>query len=157
MVPTSRWWHSPKCSGFLSKLNGMKFFAHKRCWWSWWLCFSQKNIEVETLDNALNDEEGDVAMVSQHGYYVAINATTLSLGDSFQKKISKKRLYFFKNIFHLRWDLRDHCFSFCDIKNLANLSENLLNLVKPIEKKRVCFKSLAKKIQFFVNCFSNLQ
>jgi len=65
------------------------------------LCFSQKNIEVETLDNALNDEEGDVAMVSQHGCYVTINATTLSLGDSFPKKISKKMLYFLKNIFHL--------------------------------------------------------
>jgi hypothetical protein len=37
--------------------------------------FSQKKIKVEALDNALNDEEGDVAMVSPHGCYVAINAT----------------------------------------------------------------------------------
>jgi len=59
----------------------MKCFAHTRgaddhgdgaC------SFSQRNIEVEALDNALNDEEGDVVMVSPHGCYVAINATLLT-------------------------------------------------------------------------------
>jgi len=56
--------------------------------------FSQKNFEVEALDNALNDEEADVAMVSPHGCYVAINATPQSLGDSFQNKSQKRGCIF---------------------------------------------------------------
>jgi hypothetical protein len=32
--------------------------------------FSKKDIEVEAINNALNDEEGDVAMVSPHGCYM---------------------------------------------------------------------------------------
>jgi hypothetical protein len=66
------------------------------------LCFFQKNIEVEALDNALNDEEGDVAMVSQHGCYVTINATTLSLGDFLPKKNLKKEVVFFKKYFSFK-------------------------------------------------------
>jgi hypothetical protein len=77
----------------------MKIFAHTRgvddhgdgaC------SFFQKNIEVEALDNALNDEEGDVAMVSPHGCYVVINATLLSLGDYFQKQSQKQGCIFKK-------------------------------------------------------------
>jgi hypothetical protein len=57
--------------------------------------FLQKISRLKPFDNALNDEEGDVAMVSPHGCYIAINANLQSLGDSFpKKKISKRRLYF---------------------------------------------------------------
>jgi hypothetical protein len=92
----------------------MNFFAHTRdandhgdgaC------SFSQKNIEIEALDNALNDEEGDVAMVSPHGCYVAINANPLSLGESFQKK-SQKRGCIFKKLFFIQVEMLGTIFFF---------------------------------------------